>query len=110
MPFTSKRAWTDDEVDASIVLLDTLLFPLLFWKDDLTIPNDRLDLPRSWAGTQLISKEQRLMFLDGGDYAILRDVIPEITLWSPRKVALRTSRKIAKTVHFEALWVQIAAH
>ena len=70
----------------------TLLFPMT----GLTF--------RELGGTQLISKEQRLMFLDGGDYAILRDAIPEITLWSPRKVALRTSRKIEKTVHSQALW------
>jgi len=107
LPFVEKRQWTTDEEDAVFVILDPLLFALHFWSDDLTIPNDRPDLPARWVGEHIISKEQRIMALDGADYMLIRDVLPEVVSISSQRVALRTSRKIAKTVYLEARIVQI---
>jgi hypothetical protein len=107
MPFIAPHRLKPDEIDAALVLYDTLLMARLFWADDLTIPNNRPDLPAAWAGKQVLSKEQRIMFLAGCEYMLLRDVIPEASFWSPARLALRTSRKVAKTVGFEVRWIQI---
>lgn len=107
MPLVEKHLWSDDELDAALVLTDTLLFALTFWDDELTIPENRLDLPEAWRGRQVISKEQRIMCLAGCDYMVFRDTAPELAARSSRKVAYRTSRKIAKTLFMEARMMQI---
>lgn len=106
MPIIQKHHLSEAEQDAAIVLYDTLLFAQLFWADDLTVPHDRVDL-KEYVGKQVISREQRIMFLAGCEYMLLRDAMPDVLRWSPRRLALRTSRKIAKTVGFEVRWVQI---
>lgn len=107
MPLVERKRWTPDEEDAALTLLDPLLFLLCFWKDDLTIPPDRVDLPESWRGRQVISREQRMMFLDGADYMLLRDAHPQLAQKSSQQVLARTSRKVAKTVNFESKIIQI---
>lgn len=76
---------TEDELCFGILLHDPLLFTLYFWQDDLTIPEDRDDLPQEWRGKQHLSVEQKLMFCDESD-----------------RVLLCTGRKIAKTISLES--------
>jgi len=85
------RKLTKDELDFGILLQDPLLFPLFFFKDDLTIPEDREDLPPEWRGKQKLSVEQKLMFCDQSD-----------------RVLLCTGRKIAKTISLESIVLQLA--
>ena len=76
MPFIAPHRLKPEEIDAALVLYDTLLLARLFWADDMTIPNNRPDLPASWAGKQVISKEQRIMFLAGCEYMLLQRCYP----------------------------------
>lgn len=108
MTLVARHRWEWDEVFGSLALLDPLLFALIFWEEDLTIPNSRTDLPKKWRGKQIISLEQRMMFYDGCVYRLWRDVMPEAAQESSQKVALRTSRKIAKTLLMESQLIQIA--
>lgn len=61
-------------------LCDRYQFIMLFWKEDLTVPRDRDDLPEEWRGQQVITLEQRNMMLDDAD-----------------RVQFCTARKIFKT-------------
>ena len=79
---------TSAELAAGIVMQDPLLFAAFFWKDDLTIPEERTDLG-VLAGQQIISKEQKLMYLD-----------------ESRRVLFCTGRKIAKSLCIESKIVQ----
>ena len=97
---------TQDELEIGLLLTDPLLFTKWFWHRDLTIPPHRLDLPEMWRGKQVISLEQRLMFLDGAMYFLFRDTMPGEAGRSSQKVCVRTGRKIAKTIAFEARYIQ----
>ena len=79
-----ERKLTSDELKFGILMRDPMLFPLFFWKADLTIPHTRADLPKEWRGKQVISKEQKLMFCDASE-----------------RVLFCTARKIAKTLMIE---------
>ena len=107
MALVQRHKWDWDEVCAALGLLDPLLFALQFMAEELTIPVSRLDLPAEWRGRQVISLEQRKMVYDGAVYRLWRDVLPEAAAESSQKVALRTSRKIGKTLFIEAALVQI---
>jgi hypothetical protein len=85
-----ERKLTSNELKFGILMRDLLLFPLYFWKADLTIPHTRKDLPEEWRGKQVVTKEQKLMFCDDS-----------------QKVLLCTARKIAKTLMIERDVVQM---
>lgn len=108
MAVVQRHKWTTDEVCAALTLLDPLLFVLAFWAEDMTIPESRLDLPAEWRGNQIVTLEQRKMAYDGAVYRLWRDALPEAASESSRKVAMRTSRKIAKTLLMEAAIIQTA--
>jgi len=59
-----KRRWSKREMYYLLALLNRYMFTMLFWKDDLTVPKDREDLPAKWRGKQVVTREQRLMMLD----------------------------------------------
>lgn len=81
MPIEVKRELTDAEIKFGRVLLNRLWFLQTFWKVELTIPDNRDDLPIEWVGKQIISVEQRMMMLDQSD-----------------KILYCTGRKIAKSI------------
>ena len=89
MPLEEKSKITEDELMFGLLLLNKYLFLKFFWKADLTIPDNRPDLPKEWVGTQRISKEQRLMMLDMSD-----------------NIELCTARKIGKTIVVEGSVLQ----
>jgi intein/homing endonuclease len=108
MTIVARHKWEWDEVCGVVTLLDPLLFALAYWEEDFTIPHSRTDLPKKWRGKQIISKEQRMMFYDGCVYRLWRDVLPDAAQESSQKVAMRTSRKIGKTLYMESQLIQIA--
>lgn len=108
MPARQKKKLSPDELELGMLLTDPYLFTLFFWKDDLTIPEHRLDLPKHWRGNQVITLEQRLLFLDGTIYFLFRDTMPEEAVKSSKKVLARTARKIAKTIAYESKYIQAA--
>lgn len=85
-----KRQWTLLEMYYFLALCDRYQFILIFWKDELTIPHDRLDLPAEWRGKQVITLEQRNMMLDDAP-----------------KVQFCTSRKIGKTLILEGYYFHV---
>lgn len=72
-----------------LCLEDELLFTLLFWEEDLTIPEERGDLG-DLAGKQLITAPQKMLLLD-------RSI----------RIAACTGRKTIKTVNIESKSVQL---
>lgn len=104
-----KRNFSQDALEVGLVILtDPIGFILHFWKEETTIPVNRKDLPRRWRGKQVISLEQRLLWADGALYMLAADTLPDIARKSSQKVIARTARKAGKTLHFEAMYVQIA--
>ncbi len=89
MPLEERSKITDDELMFGLLLLNKYWFLKFFWAADLTIPDNRPDLPEEWVGTQRISKEQRLMMLDESD-----------------NILFCTGRKLAKTVVIEGSVMQ----
>ena len=85
-----ERKLTSKELKFGMLMHDLLLFPLFFWKADLTIPHTRMDLPEEWRGKQIITKEQKLMLCDRSE-----------------KVLVCTARKIAKTLMIERDIIQL---
>lgn len=81
---------TDEELAAGIAMQDPLLFAGYFWRDDLTIPEEREDLGEL-AGSQVISKQQKLMYLDESDH-----------------ILFCTGRKLAKSLCIESKIIQWA--
>lgn len=67
MPIEVKRELTDAELKFGRLLLNRLWFLQFFWKEELTIPDNRPDLPEEWIGEQIISVEQKMMALDQSD-------------------------------------------
>jgi hypothetical protein len=66
---------------AVIVMHSQLLFMRYAFPQELTIPDDREDLPKGWLGQKIMSEKQRIMICD-----------------RRRQRAYRTSRKISKCV------------
>ena len=64
MPLEEKHKITEDELMFGLLLLNRYWFLKFFWGVETTIPENRVDLPEEWRGTQRITKEQRLMALD----------------------------------------------
>lgn len=79
---------TEAELAAGIVMQDPLMFAAFFWQDDLTIPKERTDLGEL-AGKQIISKEQKMMYLD-----------------ESQRILFCTGRKLAKSLCIEAKIIQ----
>lgn len=73
----------DRDMAFGIVMDDDLLFPLLFWDEDLTIPEERTDLG-DLAGKQLITVPQKMLLLDQSE-----------------RLIVHTGRKTIKTVNLE---------
>lgn len=73
-----------------LVMEDELLYTLLFWEEDLRIPEERSDLSKL-AGTQLITVPQKLLILD-----------------RTRRVMACTGRKTIKTINLESKATQWA--
>lgn len=80
---------TDQEIKAGILFRDPLLFAMLFWKGDLTVPEERDDLEEYLRGNQTLSLEQKLMYCD-----------------QSKKVLFCTGRKVCKSLVLEALIIQ----
>jgi len=80
-----RRRLSLQELKLGILLTNELLFMQHFWAHELTVPEDRTDLPVTWRGRQVISERQRLMALDRNP-----------------KVQYCTGRKLAKTINVEA--------
>jgi hypothetical protein len=78
----------ESELAAGIVMQDPLMFAAYFWRDDLTVPKEREDLGEL-AGKQLISKEQKMMYLD-----------------ESQRILFCTGRKLAKSLCIEAKIIQ----
>lgn len=78
----------DKNLAFGICLEDELLFTLLFFEEDLTIPADRDDLG-DLAGKQLITAPQKLLLLDRS-----------------RRIAACTGRKTIKTINLESKMIQ----
>ncbi len=97
-----------EQLELGLLLTDPLLFTKWFWKDDLTISPQRLDLPGKWRGKQVLSLEQRLMCLDGAMWFLFRDDMPDEAAKSSRRVCVRTARKLMKTIIFESHYIQAA--
>lgn len=89
MPLEVKKTLTTEQLKFGSVLLNPLMFTTYFWKEELTIPGDRKDLPEEMWGKQIISIPQRMMLLDKSD-----------------KVLFCTGRKLGKTVAIESRVMQ----
>lgn len=89
MPIELKQELAKEEINFGRLLLNRFWFIKYFWKDELTIPEGRDDLPVEWAGKQIISPEQRMMMLDQSD-----------------KILLCTGRKLMKSILLLGVLVQ----
>jgi len=85
MPLEVKKKLTLEQLKFGLMLHNHLLFTKFFWREELTIPDDREDLPEEWYGKQIISLPQRMMMLDRSE-----------------KVLYCTGRKLAKTLILES--------
>ncbi len=81
MAIEIKKELTKDQLKFGLMCHNHLWFSMFFWKEELTIPEDREDLPKEMRGTQIISLPQRMMALDRSD-----------------KVLYCTGRKLAKSL------------
>lgn len=81
MPLEVKKELTEEQRRFGLMLHNHLWFAKFFWKEELTIPKDREDLPEEMLGQQIISIPQRMMMLDRSD-----------------KVLFCTGRKLGKSL------------
>jgi len=81
MALEIKKGLTHDQLKFGLMLHNHFLFTKYFWREELTIPEDREDLPEEMRGKQIISIPQRMMMLDRSD-----------------KVLFCTGRKIGKSL------------
>jgi len=108
VPVKLRQKLSPEEQELGLLLTDPMLFTKYFWKDDLTIPEYRTDLPAHWLGEQVLTLEQRLFILDGAMYFLFRDTLPDAAKDSNRSVLARTARKVGKTIIFESHYIQAA--
>ena len=80
MPLEVKKTLTTEQLKFGLMLHNPYWFTKFFWREELTIPDDREDLPKEWYGKQIVSIPQRMMLLVRSD-----------------KVVFCTGRKIFKT-------------
>ena len=90
MPIEIKQPLTKEEINFGRLLKNRYWFLKYFWKDELTIPEGRDDLPAEWTGKQIISVEQKMMMLD-----------------QSKRILYCTGRKLAKSVIVLGTLVQI---
>lgn len=86
MAIEERHVLTWEEARFYRVLRHRLLMGMMYWKDDLTIPANRADLPGDWLGKQVLSRQQRLMACDVS-----------------RKKVYRTARKV-----FKSGWMEVS--
>jgi len=48
MPLEVKHKLTQEQLKFGLMLHNHLLFTKFFWREELTIPDDREDLPKGW--------------------------------------------------------------
>ena len=110
MALKRKIEFSAEELQVGLAILtDPIGFLLHFWKDDVTIPKSRVDLPEDWRGNQVLTREQVILATDGFLYMILGDDARKIHPGVHQRVLARTSRKTGKTlIGFERNYIQIA--
>lgn len=89
MAIEERHQLTWEEVQYYRALRSRLLLGMMYWKEDLTIPPNRTDLPIEWRNKQVLSRQQRMMACD-----------------ISRKKAHRTARKTGKSLFKEVSVLQ----
>lgn len=110
MAVRRKQEWSQEELDMGVVvLLDPVGFFLHFWRDDIVIPRSRTDLPESWRGKAVLTREQVLMATAVALRLVYGDEADKLMPGAPRRVCMLSARKTGKTsIWFERSYIWAA--